>query len=153
MNSESTDIVQGGESVELREQVHESRSGLVKVALIVVGSISVVLGVLGIVLPVLPTTPFLLLAAICYSHSSERFYVWLLTNRLFGQYIRDWRENRGLTYAMKLWVILVLVVTMGVSIIFFIPIPAVKILLVVIGTCITLYILSLPTKARGEPTE
>jgi len=153
MNSESTETVDGESDSGLRDQVHESRSRLVKALLIVVGSISVGLGVLGIVLPVLPTTPFLLLAAICYSRSSERFYVWLLTNRLFGRYVRDWRENRGLTYATKLSVIIVLVVTMGVSIIFFIPILAVKILLAFIGCCITLYILSLPTKSREETTD
>jgi uncharacterized protein len=131
---------------ELRRQVHESRSVLVKVTLVIVGSICVALGVLGIILPILPTTPFLLLAAICYSHSSERFYLWLLSNRFFGHYIRDWRENRGLSIAVKLWVIFVLVVTMGISIVFFIPILPVKVLCIVTGIVITAYIWSLPTK-------
>ena len=131
---------------ELRRQVHESRSTLVKVTLVIVGSICVGLGVLGIILPVLPTTPFLLLAAICYSHSSERFYVWLLSNRFFGQYIRDWRENRGLSIAVKLWVIFVLVVSMSISIIFFIPIMPVKVFCIISGVGITAYIWSLPTK-------
>lgn len=153
MNSDLTDIEDNGETEELREQVHESHSRLVKILLIVVGSISVGLGVMGILLPVLPTTPFLLLAAICYSHSSERFYVWLLTNRFFGQYIRDWRENKGLTYLTKLWVIIVLAVTMGISIVFFIPLFWVKVILVLIGVFITFYILSLPTKPREDSIE
>lgn len=131
---------------ELRHQVHESHSALTKGVLIVVGTISVVLGVLGVVLPVVPTTPFLLLAAICYSHSSERFYVWLLTNRVFGQYIRDWRENKGLTIATKLWVITVLVVTMSLSAFYFVPLLSVKIVLGVIGTGISIYVWRLPTK-------
>lgn len=153
MISQSTEELDNDPAVELRGQVHESRSSIVKVLLVIAGSICVILGVMGIILPVLPTTPFLLLAAICYSRSSERFYVWLLTNRYFGQYIRDWRENKGLTYAMKLWVILVLVVTMGISIVFFIPIFAVKVGLAIIGTFITLYILSLPTKQPEIPTD
>ena len=65
---------------------------------------------------------------------------------LFGQYIRDWREKKGLTVATKLWVIFVLVVTMGISIVFFVPILAVKLLLASIGLGITIYIWRLPTK-------
>jgi uncharacterized protein len=153
MSSESLEESDSDVVVELKGQVHESRSGIVKALLVVAGSICVVLGVMGIILPIVPTTPFLLLAAICYSHSSERFYLWLLTNRYFGQYIRDWRENKGLTYLTKFWVIFVLVVTMGISIVFFIPIFAVKVVLACIGTFITFYILSLPTKQQDIPSD
>ena len=149
VNSEISETTPQTDTEELIDQVHESRSGLVKIALIIAGTLSLGLGILGIVLPILPTTPFLLLAAICYSRSSERFYVWLLTNRMFGQYIRDWRENKGLTIGMKLWVIFVLVGTMSISI-FIVPVFVVKILLVCIGTFITGYIFSLPTKRPDE---
>ena len=132
----------------LREEVQESRSPLVKGLLVAVGTMSVGLGVLGILLPVLPTTPFLLLAAACYAHSSERFYVGLLTNRYFGGYIRDWREKRGLTLATKLWIIFVLAATMGASAVFFVPLVSVKILLGVVGTGVSIYVLRLPTKPR-----
>lgn len=138
---------------ELHAQVHEYKSGLLKGVLIVCGTICVGLGIMGIVLPVVPTTPFLLLAAICYSHSSERFYVWLLTNRFFGQYIRDWREKKGLTIATKLWVITILVVTMGLSAFYFVPLLPVKIGLGVIGTGISIYIWRLPTKKPGIVSE
>lgn len=60
--------------------------------LFTVGSICVVLGVIGIFLPLLPTTPFILLAAICFSKSSERVHQWLLNHRLFGGLISDWEE-------------------------------------------------------------
>lgn len=146
MSTEHSDIGSEDDLAELHQQVYETRSGVVKYLLIAIGSISVFLGILGIILPIVPTTPFLLLAAICYSHSSERFYIWLLTNRFFGSYIRDWRENKGLTIATKIWIIFVLVTTMGISAIFFVPLLPVKIGLAVIGTIITLYILSLPTK-------
>ena len=69
---------------------------LTRVLLIAGGNLCVALAVLGLFLPVLPTTPFLLLAAVCYARSSERFYHWLVTNRWFGAYIRNYREGRGI---------------------------------------------------------
>ncbi len=68
-----------------------------KWTLIVAGTICVCLGVAGIFLPLLPTTPFLLLAAVCYAGSSPRFYHWLMNNRWFGRYIKNYREGKGLT--------------------------------------------------------
>lgn len=129
----------------LRGEVHASRSRLTRGILVAVGTLSVCLGILGILLPVVPTTPFLLLAAACYAHSSERFYVMLLTNRFFGHYIRDWRDKRGFTISMKLWIIFILVATMSLSALY-VPLTAVKILLGVIGLCVSIYIWRLPTK-------
>ena len=137
----------------LRGEVHESRSRLVKGLLLAAGTVSVGLGVLGIVFPVVPTTPFLLLAAACYAHSSERFYVGLLTNRYFGQYIRDWREKRGLTLATKLWIIFVMAGTMGASAVFFVPLVSVKIFLGIVGACVSIYVWRLPTKPRDSVEE
>lgn len=138
---------------ELRLQVHESPSILLKGLLVIVGTVSVALGILGILLPILPTTPFLLLAAICYSHSSERFYVWLLSNRYFGHYIRDWREKRGLSLPVKLWILFVLMTTMSISIVFFIQIQALKILTSITAIFITAYIYKLPTKSNSPLKE
>jgi len=73
----------------------------------------VALAVLGLFLPVLPTTPFLLLAAVCYARSSERFYHWLMTNRWFGEYIRNYREGRGIPLKQKVLTISLLWVTIG----------------------------------------
>lgn len=87
--------------------------GLIRALLIVLGTLCVVLGVLGIFLPVLPTTPFLLLAAICYARSSERFYHWLMTNRWCGEYIRNYREGRGVPLKQKMLTIFLLWLTIG----------------------------------------
>lgn len=81
--------------------------------LIVLGTFCVVLGVLGMFLPVLPTTPLLLLAAVCYARSSERFYHRLMTNRWCGEYIRNYREGRGIPLKQKVLTILVLWLTIG----------------------------------------
>jgi len=132
--------------------VHASRSRIVKASLIAAGSTCVGLAVIGIVLPLLPTTPFLLLAAACYAHSSERFYVWLLTNRFFGQYIRDWRENKGITLATKIWVIAIMLATMAATALFFVPLMPVRVLLLAIGVCVSIYIWRQPTKSMTEDT-
>lgn len=72
-----------------------------KIFLIFLGTLSVALGVLGMFLPLLPTTVFLLLGAYCYSHSSERFHTWLLNNPWCGEYIRNYKSGRGITLRQK----------------------------------------------------
>ena len=70
--------------------------------LIASGTLFVVLGIIGIFLPILPTTPFLLLAAVCYARSSDSFYNGLMNNRFFGNYIRNYMEGRGIPIKVKI---------------------------------------------------
>ena len=72
---------------------------------VIAGTIALVLGVVGIILPVLPTTPFLLLAAICYMRGSQRLYNSLLRNRFVGNYVRNYLEGRGMSLTNKIWTI------------------------------------------------
>ena len=108
--------------------------------LIGIGTLSVALGVLGILLPVLPTTPFLLLAAACYIRSSDRFYNWLITNRWLGNYIRNYREGHGIPLRTKIFAITLIWITIGFSAIFVVPLLIVKILLVAIAIGVTYYL-------------
>jgi uncharacterized membrane protein YbaN (DUF454 family) len=85
----------------------------VRTLLIIGGTLFVALGVIGIFVPVLPTTPFLLLAAACYARGSERFYHWLVTNRWFGEYIKNYREGRGIPLKQKVLTISLLWLTIG----------------------------------------
>lgn len=87
-----------------------------KAILIFAGTVFVGLGVLGVFLPLLPTTVFLLLAAYCYSRSSERFHNWLLNNRLLGKYIRNYRSGRGISIRQKATTLVFLWVSIGFSI-------------------------------------
>ena len=82
----------------------------------IIGIISVLLGSIGIFLPLLPTTPFLLLAAYCFSKSSEKFHKALLENKIFGQYIRDYQEKKGITLKNKIIAISVLIASISFSI-------------------------------------
>ncbi len=81
---------------------------IVKALLLVAGTVSLALGTVGIFVPILPTTPFLLLSAACYVRSSERMYKWLLGNRWFGEYIRNYREGRGIPLKTKVVALAVL---------------------------------------------
>jgi uncharacterized membrane protein YbaN (DUF454 family) len=91
-------------------------AGLKRYLLIALGTLSLAIGIVGIFTPVLPTTPFLLLAAACYLRSSERFHRWLMNNRVFGSYIRNYTEGRGIPLRVKLFTIALLWVTIGISI-------------------------------------
>lgn len=72
---------------------------------IALGSISLLIGIIGIVLPILPTTPFLLLSCYCYSKSSERFYNWLISTKIYNKYGKDFIENRQLTLKRKIFLL------------------------------------------------
>ena len=75
---------------------------VVKTLLAILGCIALALGIVGIFLPLLPTTPFLLLAAALWVRSSPRLYEWLITHRYFGEYIRNFRENRAIPMRAKI---------------------------------------------------
>ncbi|WP_431297065.1 DUF454 family protein [Rahnella sp. PAMC 25559] len=99
-----------------------------RVLLIIVGWICVVLATLGVVLPLLPTTPFLLLAAWCFARSSPRFHHWLLHRSWFGSYLRHWQQHRALPKGAKTKAVALILVTFAVSI-YFVPLLWVRILL------------------------
>ena len=119
--------------------------GWLKYLLIAIGTLSVALGLLGIFLPILPTTPFLLLAAACYIRSSERFYCWLINNRWLGEYIKNYREKKGIPQRAKIYTISLLWITILASAIFFVDILAIRILLILIAIGVTTHIASIKT--------
>ena len=111
----------------------------------IAGTLSLIIGSVGIILPLLPTTPFLLLAAACYARSSERWYRWLLYNRWFGSYIRNWHEGRGIPLKTKALSILFLILTIGYSAAVVVPFFIGKVALILIAVCVSVHILSFPT--------
>ncbi len=123
----------------------KSTNRLLRPLLVAAGTLCVGLGVLGIFLPLLPTTPFLLLAAACYARSSPRLLRWLEENRWFGAYIRNWREGRGILLRDKLLAIGAIWLTIGLTVIYFVPIVWVKILLMAIALAVSIHLLWLPT--------
>lgn len=82
---------------------------------LVAGILSLAAGIAGAVLPVLPTTPFVLLAAACFARSSDRFYSAMLNHRIAGPIIADWREHRAMKRKTKQWAALMMVLSFGTS--------------------------------------
>ena len=124
-----------------------------RIGLIVAGSLFLALGMVGIVIPVLPTTPFLLLAAVCYGHSSERSYRWLVTNRVFGRYLDDYLRGRGMPWRAKVFALVLLWGTITLSAVLFVSQWWLRILLFVVATGVTAYILTLKGQNRGRVPE
>lgn len=86
-----------------------------KFALNLIGGIAVVLAIVGMFLPLLPTTPFLLLASACFARGSSRLHNWLLSNRLFGEYIRNYEQGRGIPLRGKVVALAMLWASIGYS--------------------------------------
>jgi len=117
---------------------------------IAVGTILVTLGVIGIFLPLLPTTPFLLAAAACYARGSKRFYTWLLNNKWFGEYIRNYREGKGVPMRVKIISLSLLWLTIGFSAFSVVPLLIGKVILIMIAIAVSLHLILLPTLKKTE---
>ncbi|NQT59217.1 MAG: YbaN family protein [Bacteroidetes bacterium] len=113
--------------------------------LIISGTLSVVIGLIGVFLPVLPTTPFLLLAAVCYAKSSSSFYNWLLNNQLFGKYIKDYREKSGIPLKVKVFALSFLWITILLSAFVIVQNVYISILLILIAIGVTIHLLAIHT--------
>jgi uncharacterized membrane protein YbaN (DUF454 family) len=118
-------------------------NGALRIVLLATGSISIVLGVLGIFLPVLPTTPFLLLAAACYVRSSESFYSWLISHPVLSKYILAYLDGRGIPRKAKRYTLVTMWLTMGLSMLI-VPLWQVSVLLLCTGLAVSTYIWRLP---------
>ena len=126
---------------------------LARTLLVAAGTLCVALAVFGLFVPLLPTTPLLLLAAVCYARSSERFYHWLMTNRWFGAYIRNYREGRGIPLVHKVLAISLLWLTIGSAACLVVPQWWVKGILLGIAVAVTIHLLKTKTakSVLGNP--
>jgi uncharacterized membrane protein YbaN (DUF454 family) len=126
--------------------VREHDSPLVRGLLLAAGVACVALGVVGIFLPLLPTTPFMLLAAACFARSSRRFHGWLLANRTFGPLILEWEKHRSLPRRTKLTAIVLMSLTLAVSIVFFVERLWLQALLAAFGVLLAAWMYRIPSR-------
>lgn len=134
----------GGAPAELERQ--PLRWLPLRVVLVVVGTISLGAGVVGIFVPVLPTTPFLLLAAACYARASTRLYSWLLGQPAFGAIIVEWRRSRSLPRGVRIRALLLVALTFGISIVL-VDDLLLRAGLVATGLVLVAFLYRIPTRA------
>ncbi len=130
-------------------EVRLAGNGIARFWYLSAGHLCVGLAVLGVFLPLLPTTPFLLLAAGCYARGSVRFYNWLLNSGWFGPMIRNWREHRSVAPRHKVMAIAVIVLSIGSSVVFFVPNIYGKLSLSLLGLGWIVVMLRLPTRRES----
>lgn len=128
--------------------VQEQRNPVIRYVLLAIGWLSVALGVIGIFLPLLPTTPFLLLAAACFMRSSKRFYLWLVNHRQLGPWIVDYLNGQGIPLKGKVYTISLMWLSIGLSC-YLVPLFWARAFMLTSAVLVSLYILS--RKTRGKP--
>ena len=122
------------------------------VLLITAGILSLLLGVIGAFLPLLPTVPLVLLSAFCFARSSERLHAWLISNRYFGPIIENFESGRGIPRRIKLRAVAMLWFSLGFSC-WLVDREILCVMLGVIGLSVTVYLYRLPTYEESEESE
>ena len=128
--------------------IQEQRNPVIRYVLLAIGWLSVALGVIGIFLPVLPTTPFLLLAAACFMRSSKRFYLWLVNHRQLGPWIIDYLEGQGIPLKGKVYAISLMWLSIGLSC-YLVPLFWARVFMLTSAVLVSLYILSHKTRDKS----
>lgn len=118
---------------------------MIKTVYITLGFISLGFGIFGIFIPILPTTPFLLLTAYLFAKSSPRFYNWLINNSIFGSYIRNYKEHNGMLLIHKILVIVLLWSVIITTIIYGVEEFWIRLTLAIVAIAITTHILMIKT--------
>ena len=106
---------------------------LIRILYIIAGFVSLALGILGIFVPGLPTTPFMLLTAFLFARGSKRIHQWLIHNRFVGSYITEWNRSKGLSRRTKIKSVTLMALVLTVSLVFITKTIAIKIIIVALG--------------------
>lgn len=138
----------GRDRVDYSHEVRAHNSRMIRLLFAGLGTLCVGAGLVGAVLPVLPTTPFMLVAAACYVRASPRFYNWLLNTRAFGPLIREWRQYRSIPWRTKLTAIALMVVTLSTSIVFFVEQPYAQAAMALFGCALAVWLYRIPSRDR-----
>jgi uncharacterized membrane protein YbaN (DUF454 family) len=123
-------------------------SPVVRALFLVAGITALSFGIAGIFLPVLPTTPLVLLAAACFARSYRPFHEWLLAHRQFGPMIHEWQVHGSIPYRTKITAIVMMAVTLGVSVVFFVRPPWLQAALAAFGVALAAWMYRLPSRDR-----
>jgi hypothetical protein len=127
-------------------EIKQASNKLTKYILAILGLISLGLGILGIFIPLLPTTPFLLLSAALFMKSSKRLYDWLMNHKYLGVYLQNYIHHKTITKRSKISSLSLLWITIILSVLFIVDKLIFKIVLLAIACAVTIHILSFKSK-------
>lgn len=127
-------------------EVRKHKSPVVRWIFALLGAVFTVLGVAGIFLPVLPTTPFLLLAAACFARASSRIYHWLLRHSILGPIILAWRHHRAMPHGAKRMALILIALSFSVSILFFVPYWQGQLAMGLAGVVLFIWVYRIPSR-------
>ena len=113
-----------------------------KIILILLGFLFLGLGMIGIILPIVPTTPFLIVASLCFVRGSSKMNTWLLSHPIFGNYLRNYLEEKAIKKEHRIKTLFFLWSTLLISA-FFIDLTVMKVILIIIGATVSLHLMSL----------
>lgn len=125
---------------------------ITKPFLIILGWFFILLGFIGVFLPLMPTTIFIILAAMCFSKSSDKFYNWLLNHPRFGKLVRDYMEKKGMPAKSKVLAITMMITAISLSAIFFTENNFIRLILFLIALGVSIYIISLNSIEKDTST-
>ena len=127
--------------------VDSDRSGASRILWFSLGFISMMLGLIGIPVPGLPTTPFMILAAACFAKSSQSFYDWIINNRIFGEHVKNYREGNGIPRKSKPMILTTMWVFVLFAVLIAIPdhFPIAKGITLILAIIGTIFILRIPS--------
>jgi hypothetical protein len=139
------------EHQDFSHEVRKHKSLVVRWVFALLGAVFVALGVAGIFLPVLPTTPFLLLAAACFARASSRIYHWLLRHSVLGPIILEWRHHRAMPYRAKRMALLLIALSFSVSLLFFVPTWQASLAMGLVGLALFAWVARIPSRDAPPP--
>jgi uncharacterized membrane protein YbaN (DUF454 family) len=116
--------------------------------LVVSGTFFLLIGLIGIIIPILPTTPFLLLSAACYARGSKKFYNWLINNKWLGGYIKNYHQGKGIPVNVKILTLTFLWITILFSTFIIVTNYLIQIILIIIAIAVTIHILTIKTMKK-----
>lgn len=135
---------------EIMKTPYQHPNPAIRYTLFVIGWISFVLGMIGLLLPVVPTTPFLLLSAACFLRSSPRFYVWLTEHRWWGKYIRYYLNGQGIPRRIKILIIAMLWITILTSSLLIVKIHWLSVMMISVAAIMSFYIMRQPEPSLDD---
>ena len=123
-----------------------------RLAWLCLGGLCVVLGAIGVIVPLLPTTIFMIIAAYAFARSSPRLHHWLITHRVFGPLINDWNEHGVISVRAKWMSSLSMLIVIGLSVYFNAP-RTIVIIQVIVLSCVALFLWTRPSNVRAKAPE